>query len=329
MILIANGWMQTAGVSQLPNHAHGNDRFAAVLFNPEAQNKFFVHTVSAGYTVGATFVLAISAWYLLKKRDVEFAKRSFQVAAAFGFASICSTIVLGDESGYSIGLAQQTKMAAIEAMWETEPAPASFNLIADINQAEQKNNRAVQIPYVMGLIGTRSLDTPILVSMTSKSSMKNASSMVKKAVVLLDQLRSAPPGSTPNPVTVAEFEKVKKDLALGYCSKRYSPDVSKATPAMIKQATDATIPPIVPMFWSFRAMVGLGFLLLALFTISLWSSVKGNFIQKPWLLRWALLMLSPAPWLACCGIWLVCCRVWASTLDDLWHVANLFFNLQH
>ena len=77
----------------------------------------------------------------------------------FGFASICSTIVLGDESGYSIGLAQQTKMAAIEAMWETEPAPASFNLIADINQAEQKNNWAVQIPYVMGLIGTRSLDT--------------------------------------------------------------------------------------------------------------------------------------------------------------------------
>ena len=304
-ILIANGWMQNpvgAEFSYQTMRMEMTD-FAAVLFNPEAQNKF-VHTVSAGYTVGATFVLAISAWYLLKKRDVEFAKRSFQVAAAFGFASICSTIVLGDESGYSIGLAQQTKMAAIEAMWETEPAPASFNLIADINQAEQKNNWAVQIPYVMGLIGTRSLDTPILgihdIKIINEKRIING----QKAVLLLDQLRSAPPGSTPNPVTVAEFEKVKKDLGFGLLLKRYSPDVSKATPAMIKQATDATIPPIIPMFWSFRAMVGLGFLLLALFTISLWSSVKGNFIQKPWLLRWALLML-PAPWLAAEFGWFV------------------------
>jgi cytochrome d ubiquinol oxidase subunit I len=304
-ILIANGWMQNpvgAEFSYQTMRMEMTD-FAAVLFNPDAQNKF-VHTVSAGYTVGATFVLAISAWYLLKKRDVEFAKRSFQVAAAFGFASICSTIVLGDESGYSIGLAQQTKMAAIEAMWETEPAPASFNLIADINQAEQKNNWAVQIPYVMGLIGTRSLDTPILgihdIKIINEKRIING----QKAVLLLDQLRSAPPGSTPNPVTVAEFEKVKKDLGFGLLLKRYSPDVSKATPAMIKQATDATIPPIVPMFWSFRAMVGLGFLLLALFTISLWSSVKGNFIQKPWLLRWALLML-PAPWLAAEFGWFV------------------------
>lgn len=304
-ILIANGWMQNpvgAEFSYQTMRMEMTD-FAAVLFNPDAQNKF-VHTVSAGYTVGATFVLAISAWYLLKKRDVEFAKRSFQVAAAFGFASICSTIVLGDESGYSIGLAQQTKMAAIEAMWETEPAPASFNLIADINQAEQKNNWAVQIPYVMGLIGTRSLDTPILgihdIKIINEKRIING----QKAVLLLDQLRSAPPGSTPNPVTVAEFEKVKKDLGFGLLLKRYSPDVSKATPAMIKQATDATIPPIIPMFWSFRAMVGLGFLLLALFTISLWSSVKDNFIQKPWLLRWALLML-PAPWLAAEFGWFV------------------------
>ena len=87
--------------------------------------------------------------------------------------------------------------------------------------------------------------------------------------------------------------------------KRYSPDVSKATPAMIKQYTDATIPPIIPMFWSFRAMVGLGFLLLALFTISLWSSVKDNFIEKPLAVTLALLML-PAPWLAAEFGWFCC-----------------------
>jgi cytochrome d ubiquinol oxidase subunit I len=51
------------------------------------------------------------------------------------------------------------------------------------------------------------------------------------------------------------------------------------------------------MFWSFRIMVGLGFLMLAMYVVALWSSVKGNFMQKPWLLRWAFYML-PAPWIA-------------------------------
>jgi cytochrome d ubiquinol oxidase subunit I len=93
-----------------------------VLFNPDAQAKF-VHTVSAGYVTGAMFVLSISSWYLLRGRNVEFARKSFRIAAAFGFASVCSVIVLGDESGYTVGEAQQTKLAAIEAMWHTEPAP--------------------------------------------------------------------------------------------------------------------------------------------------------------------------------------------------------------
>jgi cytochrome d ubiquinol oxidase subunit I len=77
---------------------------------------------------------------------VEFAKRSFGIAAAFGLASVCSVIVLGDESGYTVGEAQQTKLAAMEAMWETEPAPASFNLVAGINEAEMKNDFEVEIP---------------------------------------------------------------------------------------------------------------------------------------------------------------------------------------
>ena len=66
--------------------------------------------------MAALFVISISSWYLLRGRDVEFAKRSFGIAAAFGFASVCSVIVLGDESGYTVGEAQQTKLAAMEAM---------------------------------------------------------------------------------------------------------------------------------------------------------------------------------------------------------------------
>jgi cytochrome d ubiquinol oxidase subunit I len=161
-ILIANGWMQNpvgAEFSYQTMRMEMTD-FAALLFNPDAQAKF-VHTVSAGYVTGAMFVLSISSWYLLRGRNVEFARKSFRIAAAFGFASVCSVIVLGDESGYTVGEAQQTKLAAIEAMWHTEPAPASFNLLAWPNETRMENDWQVSIPWVMGLIGTRSVSKQI------------------------------------------------------------------------------------------------------------------------------------------------------------------------
>ena len=93
-----------------------------------------MHTVASGYTCGAMFILGISSYYLLKGRDIAFARRSFAIAASFGIAAILSTIVLGDESGYELGEVQQVKLAAIEAEWHTEPAPAAFTLFGVPNQ---------------------------------------------------------------------------------------------------------------------------------------------------------------------------------------------------
>ena len=293
-ILIANGWMQNPVGAEFSYQTMRMEMvsFTEILFNHDAQNKF-VHTVSAGYVAGAMFVLSISALYLLRGRDIEFAKRSFQVAAAFGLASICSVIVLGDESGYSIGLAQQTKLATMEAMWETEPAPAPFNLVAGINQAEEKNNWAVQIPYAMGLIGTRSLDTPILGIHDIKEINRERIVNGMGAVMLMEELRADPD----NEVIKSDFEKVKDDLGFGLLLKKYTADVSQATPEMIDKAVNDTIPAVAPMFWSFRIMVGAGFLMLFLFAASLFYTVKGTFVHKKWLLRWALYML-PMPWVA-------------------------------
>ena len=85
--------------------------FSEVVLNPVAQVKF-VHTVASGYTCGAMFILGISSYYLLKGRDIAFARRSFAIAASFGIAAILSTIVLGDESGYELGEVQKVKLAA-------------------------------------------------------------------------------------------------------------------------------------------------------------------------------------------------------------------------
>jgi len=300
-ILIANGWMQNPVGAEFSDQTMRMEMtdFWAVLFNPDAQAKF-VHTVSAGYTTGAMFVMSISSWYLLKKRDVAFAKRSFRVAAAFGLASVLSVIVLGDESGYTVGEAQQTKMAAMEAMWETKPAPAGLTLLADINEAEQKNNWEVEVPWVMGLIGTRSVtkEIPGIHDIKAKNRERIASGVV--AVTALEALRANRDDAAAKQV----FERHKADLGFGLLLKKYVVDVRQATPEMITQAVNDTVPQVTPMFWGFRIMVGLGFAMLLLFGLAFYSTLKSNFMDKPWLLKAALWML-PAPWLACELGWFV------------------------
>ena len=300
-ILIANGWMQNPVGAEFNFQTMRMEMtdFWAIVFNPDAQAKF-VHTVSAGYVTGAMFVLSISSWYLLKNRDVEFAKRSFRVAAAFGLASVLSVIVLGDESGYTVGEAQQTKMAAIEAMWDTEPAPASFTAVAWPNQKEMRNDWAVEIPYVMGLIGTRSVtkQIPGIKDIKDKNRARIVNGMV--AVTALEALRRHRDDDAAKQV----FEAHKVDLGFGLLLKKYVVDVNQATPAIIEKAVDDTIPRVVPMFWSFRVMVGLGFAMLALFGLSFWSTLKTSCARKPWLLKWALWML-PVPWISCELGWFV------------------------
>lgn len=297
-ILIANGWMQNpvgAEFNYITMRMEMTD-FWAILFNPVAQAKF-VHTVSAGYVTASMFVLSVSAWYLLKKRNVQFAKNSYRIAAAFGLASALSVIVLGDESGYTIGEAQQTKLAAIEAMWKTEPAPASFNLIAAPNEKAMKNDWSVEIPWAMGIIGTRSLtqQIPGIIDIKERNRQRIVSGI--QAVVALEKLRSNP-NATDIAATRSLFDAHKADLGFGLLLKRYTVDVAQATPAQIQMAVDSTIPKVTPLFWSFRAMVGLAFLMLMLFALSFWHTLKPDFEKRRiWLFRWAFLML-PAPWLA-------------------------------
>ena len=300
-ILIANGWMQNPVGAEFSYETMRMEMtdFWAVVFNPDAQAKF-VHTVSAGYVTGAMFVLSISAYYLLRRRNVEFARRSFHVAAAFGLASILSVIVLGDESGYTVGEAQQTKMAALEAMWETQPAPAGLAIAAGIDEANARNNWELSVPWVLGLIGTRSLDgvIPGITEIKAKNRTRIESGV--HAVAALEALRK----NRGDTAAKATFERHKADLGFGLLLKKYTVDVTQATPEMIQKAVDSTVPRVAPMFWAFRLMVGFGFLMLALFGLAFYQTLKGAAQDKRWLLRWSLWML-PIPWISCELGWFV------------------------
>ncbi|WP_432452468.1 MULTISPECIES: cytochrome ubiquinol oxidase subunit I [unclassified Agarivorans] len=300
-ILIANGWMQNPVGAEFNYTTMRMEMtsFAEVVFNPVAQVKF-VHTVSAGYVTGAMFVLAISAWYMLKGRDLAFARRSFAIAAAFGLASSVSVIILGDESGYELGDVQQVKLAAVEAEWETHPAPAAFTLFGLPNSETQTTDYAIKIPYALGLIATRSVDEQVLGLKDLKEIHRERIVNGKEAYRLLQLLRA---GDTTEQ-TKAAFEVVKQDLGYGLLLTAYTDNPANATDQQVQLAVDNSIPQIAPMFWSFRIMVAAGFLMLLVFALAFWFSAKRIQHKPKWFLKMALFSL-PLPWIACEAGWFV------------------------
>ena len=300
-ILIANGWMQ------FPVGARFNadtmrmevTDFMAVMFNPVAQAKF-VHTVSAGYVTGSIFVLAVSGYYLLRGRHAALARRSMTVAASFGLASALSVVVLGDESGYTAGQNQKMKIAAIEAMWHTEPAPASFTIFGFPDIAGRKTDLEVKVPWVLGLIATRSLDKPVpgideLVAM--------AKARIKSGIVAydaLDKLRR----DRSNAALRATLDAHAGDLGYALLLKRYRADVQNASDDEIARAAETTIPNVPVLFWAFRLMVATGFWFIALFALAFYLSAKRR-LEAHRAFLWAALLSLPLPWLAAELGWIV------------------------
>lgn len=302
-ILIANGWMQNpVGAEFNPMTMRMEmTSFYDVMFNEVAQAKF-VHTVSAGYVTASVFVIGVSAWYLLKGRHYELARRSLTVAASFGLAAALSVVVLGDESGYSAAHSQKMKMAAIEAMWETEEAPASFTLIGIPDAETRETHYAIHIPYVMGLIGTRSLQAEIP---GIQELINEAEDRIRSGLVAYDALMTIREQRERAPQDVVEtFEEHSDDLGFALLLKRYQEDPRKATEAQIRAAANDTVPPVGLLFWSFRIMVGLGFLFIATMAyFFIHASLKGMRFPK-WALRMAVIMI-PAPWIAAELGWVV------------------------
>jgi cytochrome d ubiquinol oxidase subunit I len=292
-ILIANGWMQNpVGAQFNPDTMRMElSSFYDLLFNPTAQSKF-VHTVSAGYVTGAVFMLAISAYYLLNNRHAAFAKRSIIVASAFGLASALSVVVLGDESGYTITENQKMKLAAIEAMWKTAPAPAPFTLFAVPDVAAQQNHFEIKIPWALGIIATRSFDTPV---QGIDELVARAQTRIKSGIVAYDALERVKANRSDTKARI-DLEIHAHDLGYALLLKRYVPDPRKADDAQIAKAAADTVPGVVPLFWTFRIMVALGFYFIGLFAAAFWYTSKLDF-SRTWLLRLFLWSL-PLPWLA-------------------------------
>ena len=211
-------------------------------------------------------------------------------------------IVLGDESGYRTGEVQQVKLAAIESEWETAPAPAPFTIFGIPNQQEERTDYAIRVPYALGIIATRSFDEPVL---GLKDLIAQNELRIKDGMIAYGALQQLKQGNATDDAK-ATFALHKDNLAYALMLKQFTTNVTDASPDQIAQAARKTIPPVAPVFFSFRLMVGLGILFLATFVLAFWFCAQRSLLldKRRWFLRWAVWAI-PLPWLAAEFGWVV------------------------
>jgi cytochrome d ubiquinol oxidase subunit I len=222
------------------------------------------------------------------------------VAAAFGLAASLSVVVLGDESGYALTDNQKMKLAAIEAVWHTEPGPSGLTLFGLPDTVARETRYKVEIPWLLGLIATRSLDGSVagISELVLKAQERIASGVI--AYDAVERLKTNPQDRAQR----ARFEAHKRDLGYGLLLKRQIADPRRATPRQIAAAAWDTVPDVGLLFWSFRAMAFIGFAMIALFATAFALCSLRMHMDARWFLKLAVAAI-PLPWIAIELGWIV------------------------
>ncbi|WP_458700287.1 cytochrome ubiquinol oxidase subunit I [Sulfurospirillum sp. 1307] len=287
-ILVANGWMQNpVGMEFNVDTARFEMRsFFDVLFNPVAVSKF-LHTVSSGYVMGSLFVVGVSSWFLLKKRDVLFAKRSIIVGASFGLLVSIFLIITGDESAHEVALKQPTKLAAMEGLYEGHKR-AGIVAIGQLNTDKKIGNTTqdefvwkIEIPYALSFLGFRNIDAFVpgineLVLGDKKHNILPANEKIKNGKIAINSLKAYKEAKQKNDLEASktalkDFRTYEKYLGYGYLKK-----------------PEQIIPPVGITFYSFHIMVGLGSWFAGLFLLLLYLSMTGKIEGKNLLFKAAI-----------------------------------------
>ena len=222
------------------------------------------------------------------------------VALCFGLASALCVVVLGDESDYNVAKTQKMKLAAMEAVWHTEPAPAGMTALGFPDSENRVTHFEIKLPWLLGLIVTRSTDkeVPGIAELVERNIKRIRNGQI--AYGALDQMRY----DRGNVELLKTFNAHQKDLGYALLLKRYTDDVTHADDKVIKAAAEDTVPNIPVLYWSFRLMVALGFYFIALFAYGFILASRRKLDQKTWFLKLALWSL-PLPWLASELGWIV------------------------
>ena len=295
-ILIANGWMQhPVGMHFNPDTARNEmTDFWAVVFNPNAYSKF-LHTISSGYVLASLFVIGISSWYLLKKRDIQFAKRSIMVAASFGLIVSLFNLTTGDDSAQQVAEHQPMKLAAMEGLYRGKSG-AEIVAFGILNPSKILNDKKdpflfkLSIPEGLSLLSYHDFDAYVpgikqLVYGDKAHHIISASEKMeqgKKAVMALKAYKEAKHSGNTKKADIERslFEANSKYLGYGYLHKQ----------------TDV-VPPVQITFYAFHTMVGLGTWFIILFAMILYMTMTNELHRHRWLL-WAGVWSLPMGYIA-------------------------------
>ena len=276
-ILVANSWMQhPVGMAFNPDTVrHEMVDFWALVLNPVAIVKFF-HSVTSGWMTGAIFVIGISSWYLLKKRETRFALASIRVAAVVGIVGTLLLMWSGDGSAIHVAKYQPMKLAAAEGL-ERGGAGAPFSVVP-----------GVEIPKLLSILATHDAEgvVPGIEELKEEGKEK-----IAKGKLALEAFREYRTWKDTDPAKAAEARKVL-DENVDYFGYGYM------------DSPQELVPNVPLIYWSFRVMVGLGTFLLVLMFVVLWAEWKGKLAKMTWLQHVALWSI-PLVYLAGQAGWIV------------------------
>ena len=267
-ILVANAWMQNPVGCEFNPDTMRNEMvsFIDVALSPAAVDKF-CHTVISAWIIGAVFVVAVSCWYLMKKRHTELALQSIKIGSIVGLVASLGAGMTGHISGQDVAKTQPMKLAAMEALYNggTEQGLTAIAWVNPFCQADYENEEAaplkLEMPYFLSLMATNTLDGYVpgindilngytLPDGTREPSANEKIARGKMAIEALQAYRQARADKNDDEaqLQLQKFRENEKYFGYGYVKDKHQ------------------LVPNVPInFWAFRTMVGVGCLLILFF----------------------------------------------------------------
>jgi cytochrome d ubiquinol oxidase subunit I len=303
-ILVANAWMQhPVGMVFNPETARNEMvNFWTVLFNQVAVDKF-LHTISSSFLLASMFVLGISAWYLIRKRDEQLAKKSILIAAVFGLLSSLMAAYTGDESARTISKVQPVKFASMEALYEgkSNAGLIAFGILKDTDKkigdkVEKEFALKIQIPGLLSFLTGGDRDSYVQglrdhISGNKELGLISTTEKIQNGKYARDVLSSYKDAIHKN--DTAKLASLKGVFNNKDFQERYFRYFGYAS---INKPEDV-IPNVAVSFYSFHLMVVLGFLFIMIFTVALYLLFKGTLSDQKWFL-WIALLSIPLPYIA-------------------------------
>lgn len=300
-ILVANSWMQyPVGMEFDPAQMRNvMDDFWAVAFSPVAVNKFF-HTVFDGWVLAAVFVCGVSAWYLMKKRNQEFALDSIRIASWFGLVGILLTTWTGDGSAVQVAKVQPMKLAAMEGLYNGKVGQeiVAFGILAPQEPGSSCS------PYLFDISIPKGLS--ILAN-------HDAESFVPGINDLLAGITITPEGDTIKGDSYADKIAIGRkahealrdfDAAMVASDSAAMADANKRLRENYRyfgygylDSPQEAVPPVAMTFYSFHIMVLAGGYLLLFFIISVISVARGSGLWKKRWWQWVAMLSIVVVWI--------------------------------